>query len=487
MIKKQDLRFGVPAAERDHDLLECFIVNDSYNNVLNGVKTVLLGNRGSGKSAIFKKVAYEKRTKGELVIELTPENYSYEMLQQSLKRESEGAWAKKGAFCSAWKFLIYVLSMKRLTADRGGYKKGDAAVIYKYLREKHANIEKHPIDTLISYIQRIEGIKVGKYEGSIKTNELHSLYKLEEIEPLMDALNRITERKKVTVLVDELDSGWDNSDDAKAFISGLFQAAISINSKHQNLKVLISLRKELYENIPDLYEDAQKVRDVIQNIDWNEEDLQRLICKRIIASSGNWNGKDELDAWHEVFVDELAYRKTRSVNYLMDRTLYRPREIIQFCNDIKDNNLNSDTFPWDYHSILGAEFEYSKSRTEDIASEYKYQYPGLKSIFETFRGRTSNIERPDLEFHCLEISLNEKDVSEEAKKWVLGIDYNVLIKILWEVGFLKVYQVGRTKGNARAGSQYLGAYQIGSVSTETITRFQIHQLFRSFLNIKENR
>lgn len=487
MINKSNLRFGVPAAERDNDLINCFIKNDSYNNVYNGIKTVILGNRGTGKSAIFKKLASEKRANGEIVIELTPENYSYEMLQQTLKRESDGAWAKKGAFCSAWKYLIYVLAMKKLCENKGSLKKGDEQELYSYLRANHANIEKHPIDALISYIQRIEGIKVCDYEASVKSKELHSLYKLEEIERLLKPLERITKTKNITFLVDELDSGWDNSEDAKAFISGLFQAAMSINGKHQHIKVLISLRKELYENIPDLYEDVQKYRDIIQYVEWDEEKLQRLICKRIIGSVEGLSESDELVAWNSVFVEELSYRKTKSVNYLLDRTLYRPREIIQFCNDIKEKNMDTTTFPWDYNSILNAEFDYSKSRAEDICSEYKYQYPGLISVLETFRGRQSNIERQELEFHCLQLSLGEINVNSEAKKWVIETDYNALIKILWEVCFLKAYMVGGVKGNARSGSQYLGAYQIGAVSTETIGRFQFHQLFRSFLNIKENR
>jgi hypothetical protein len=39
---------------------------------------------------------------------------------------------------------------------------------------------------------------------------------------------------------------------------------VSINSSESNVRVFVSLRKELYDNIPALYEDAQKVRDIIE-------------------------------------------------------------------------------------------------------------------------------------------------------------------------------------------------------------------------------
>ena len=42
-------------------------------------------------------------------------------------------------------------------------------------------------------------------------------------------IKKMCGQKKVVVLVDELDRGWDNSEDAKAFVAGLVQAAMSLN------------------------------------------------------------------------------------------------------------------------------------------------------------------------------------------------------------------------------------------------------------------
>jgi hypothetical protein len=64
-------------------------------------------------------------------------------------------------------------------------------------------------------------------------------------------------------------------------VSGLFQACVSINEVHPNLRVYVSLRQELYDAIPDLYEDAQKYRDLLETISWTEDSLLQLIAKRI--------------------------------------------------------------------------------------------------------------------------------------------------------------------------------------------------------------
>jgi hypothetical protein len=85
-------------------------------------------------------LADRARKGNSLVLELNPENYSYEMLCNALRTEKEGAWAKHGAFASAWKYLIYVLVMKQLTEQGARLKTGAAARIYNYLRDTHGGV-----------------------------------------------------------------------------------------------------------------------------------------------------------------------------------------------------------------------------------------------------------------------------------------------------------------------------------------------------------
>jgi hypothetical protein len=125
----------------------------------------------------------------------------------------------------------------------------------------------------------MEGIKVGPYEASVRARELEKLYKLEEIHHLLPALRDVAAGRRMIVLVDELDRSWDASEDARAFVAGLFQARISVDSLHPNLRVYMSLRQELYEGIPELYDDAQKYRDLIETIRWSSGSLLTLIAR----------------------------------------------------------------------------------------------------------------------------------------------------------------------------------------------------------------
>jgi len=294
------------------------------------------------------------------------------------------------------------------------------------------------------------------------------------------------EKKNVIVLIDELDKGWDSSEDAKAFVSGLFQAAMSINDDAKNIRVFISLRRELYDSIPTLYEDAQKYRDIIENLDWNEDLLLDLVARRIRYSVKELVKCSDKETWNSIFSETIDYRQAKSFNYIVDRTLYRPREIIQFCTDIIESKKGLDSYPLNYDSIVRSEQTYSKARSNDIASEYRFQWPGLLSIFEAFRGGLYTLSRNELELKCLSISTGDIRIDQSAS-WAIGQDLDFIIDALWKVGFLKAQTIGGIKSVTRSGSKYLGSYQISNINLKNINRFQIHPMFRTYLGLKESR
>lgn len=239
------LSFGAPAAERDihQGLKEYFFESESYRRLRDGSKIVILGNRGSGKSAIFKMLAEFRKAKGHLVLELAPEDYSYEILTQSLVKEHEGSWVKQGAYAAAWKYLLFLMVMKQIHEEDSASIKRNCPKLFKYLRDRFSNVTLSRLDTLISYLKRIEGVKIGSYEAMLKTTELQKLYRLEELHDMLPELKIACEKHPVTIFVDELDRGWDSSEDAKAFVAGLFQAALSVNQLTPSLQLYISLRR----------------------------------------------------------------------------------------------------------------------------------------------------------------------------------------------------------------------------------------------------
>jgi len=175
---------------------------------------------------------------------------------------------------------------------------------------------------------------------------------------------------------------------------------------------------------------------------------------------------------------------------MVDRTLYRPREIIQLCNDITEKSrgqLFEGTLPFDYKQIAEAEYIYSEGRLKDICLEYRFQYPGLQSVMETFRGKSYNFTRDELEVHILQILVGDIRISDDARSWCEVLEPENLIDIFWHIGFVAAQAVGGLKARRRSGSSYLGSHQISSLNLQNIHRFHIHPMFRLYLGLKESK
>ncbi|HUK70030.1 MAG TPA: hypothetical protein VLW50_14970 [Streptosporangiaceae bacterium] len=487
------LEFGAPAAERDigRGLEKYFVESAAYERVRSGAKTIVLGNRGSGKSAIFKVLASRERAAGSHVIELAPEDYSYELLGSTSAVAGSGSWAKHGAYAAAWKYLIYVLIMKEVSAKGG---RGASSAIYKYVRDNHADGQLGKLALLVSYLKRLEGIKVGvgPLKASLKARELDKLYKLEEINHLLPHLNQVLARQRVVVLVDELDRGWDSSESAKAFVSGLFQACVSVNEMNDNLRVYVSLRRELYDDIPALYEDAQKYRDLLETISWTEESLLKLIAKRIRhCAQENGHNHQAIDqtgdsaCWNAVFGTPPGHPANNSFRYMVGRTLHRPREIIQFCTETVEHARERGAgLPLPYAAIGWTERAYSAERAKDIAAEYRYQYPGLLGVFDAFRGQAEILSRDDIELLCLELATGETP-TRGTSSWLPDREPGDLIEIFWHIGFLTAQPAGGNRVKLGDRAPFLGMHQVQHLNLAAVQRFQVHPMFRTYLGSRQ--
>ncbi|NET39470.1 MAG: hypothetical protein F6K19_47150 [Cyanothece sp. SIO1E1] len=417
-----------------------------------------------------------------MVLELSPEEYSYELLSQYLKSEGEGSWGKQSAYSVAWQYLIYNLIFQKVVENKRGLAVGSAKDIYIYVRENFDTRELNPIGILVSYLKKLERVKLDSQEGLIRAKELQSLYSLEEIKKLIPSLRRVLSKVRMKVLIDELDKGWDNSEDAKYFVAGLFQATQKINLISPNLKVYVSIRQELFDNIPQIYEDAQKIREDVEVIRWGKSELLALIGLRITHSFPETSDLSAVRRWNTVFVGNLASQNEPSIDYIINRTQLRPRELLQFCKLCVEYQSNHQKI--NDVAVKSAEILYSEQRTKDLASEYRFQYPNLLDFLEVFRGRQCAFSKDDLDYLLLSIACGELDV-EKAAEWAVDMDYLELKKILWQIGFLKAWIPGGTNGNSGAKGAYLGHYEIPTINLENVQKFRVHPAFATFLNLQD--
>jgi hypothetical protein len=166
---------------------------------------------------------------------------------------------------------------------------------------------------------------------------------------------------------------------------------------------------------------------------------------------------------------------------MIDRTLYRPREIIQFCTLALECARDSHaTVPLHHAAVREAEYPHSRERARDIAAEYRFQYPGLLSILEAFRGKDSIFSRDDIELLCLELITRELP-TRGTDGWLDECTPESLVEILWNVGLLRAETRQDTRHRQVRAASFLGPHQASQQTVAAAQRFQIHPMFWAYL------
>jgi hypothetical protein len=98
------ITFGSDVAERDEHLLDYFISTTAFRHTKNRERSVIIGAKGSGKTAILRALASESP---KTSITITPEVFATSMLKQFVD-ESGSVWDEDEAFVSTWIFTILV-------------------------------------------------------------------------------------------------------------------------------------------------------------------------------------------------------------------------------------------------------------------------------------------------------------------------------------------------------------------------------------------
>lgn len=477
---RDSVQFGMPAAEREAKALEHYFVEGrAFERLHSGPRRILVGNRGSGKSALFGMLAKRDSVAGNIAVSLAPQDYSYQMLRQISASRVDGNWAKSAAYAAAWKYLILTLALRRVARipsqkQRPGK---DEKTLQKFVNESRRSANQEPLDVLLTYLQRFEDVRQASSNSAQRTSELARLYELEELADLVPLLGTTPGGKSVHVYVDELDLGYDGSEEAKAFVAGLFQACIWLNKLDVKLRVYIAIRQELFNNVPGLKTDAQKYRDMYEYISWDADALFTLITRRIRHYfPGVTETADRTDVWHSAFTDQSSFR------FMLDRSLYRPRELIIYCTEALEHARQYNlAIPMSPRTVEAVEARVSKDRFDDIIAEYEFQYEGLGIVLKSFSAGPSEFERERVLDKLMEISIGDAIPAERLPSWASAVDPAELLTILWRIGFLSIATSSRTRGT---GAWRQGSPDDPSVDIDTAQRLSISPMFYKALRIR---
>jgi energy-coupling factor transporter ATP-binding protein EcfA2 len=391
-------------------LKEVFLKTSFYHRVKAGQKFLVTGRKGSGKSAICLSLQTALEAEGKTTIFATSKLLSMPKIQQ-IKGTSIN---DQDRFETSWRYVFLVkISIELLkNIDSRDYDfdflelNADERQKLKEVRSflvQNNEINKNFGQKLASFVNVFSKFSAklpGGVEAGVETRQIDITYDLstmiDRLEICVIGLSAKINDFDLTILVDEIDDIWDLTEESRPLIIGLLNAIRKLNSSFaSNIVILAFLRSDIWDALS--FSDKDKFRSEDERISWSNEDLKKLIAARAKMSAKLTEVRlDEVDRiWEIIF--ESHVNKQDSFGYIVDRTLKRPREIIQFCNLALSIAQDNSRMQIQQEDIKAAESRYSTWKLDDLVNEFKVQYPFLKDFLVIFQGFEETFSKHEID------------------------------------------------------------------------------------------
>lgn len=469
------IAWGDDSAEKDAYLLDYFVSSDSFRRLAERLKNIVIGRKGSGKSALLKKLEQVFQDESETyVIKVSPNYHSIKAVLND-KDLSENGFGIEIFFQHTWLRQIYLDILCFIGhKGKGRFSQGSLEFARK-IAEQQNRTSKDLVENIADILGRIK-VKAGELGefGLQLEKELRNVSEVDALEH--HTLTLCNAGAKFVILIDDLDLGWDNSETANNMLLGLLSAANYLSSQSNNIHPVIFLREDVYSILMGKTQHSDKYRN-IERLRWNKEDLVEILKARINFNRTRDGLEPITDAFHSVFPQTIGTANTD--NWIVDRTLSRPRELIQLARYYTES-VNGEQPS--VQALKDSESDYSNWKLDDLCAEYSNQYPGLVSVFSYWKTKffrqKYHLKKSEVEDLLLNI-LAEVTINED---WFNSLtdntDIDSLLKILYEIGFLGDFVLGG-QGGSKTYYAYEGRHE------PLFEEVQIHPCFRRAVNTVE--
>jgi hypothetical protein len=378
-----DLDFGGIDAESDTGLADYFVTTPYVEAALKGRRTIFLGRKGSGKSALFRQVPIlvNQSTQPErVVLSLTPDQYAW----SALRDYREQGIMEEQAHTNAWKHTLAVeISSALLNPDLSLTQPARDSLkpVTKFLGDNYGTITPDLAQTARSILKGLNSFNVSAFGigvGLGRANDGKQPINPAIASQIMDLCTPALNELGMILAIDRLDDSWDGTPESTSLMIGLLKAAKDLNDQFresessEGLRIITFMRSDIYDSLR--FDDKDKHRSLEQAITWTLELLKKMVKLRLP------NGLETDD----LFESGEMRGRISPFNYLVKRTFLRPREVLQFLDEcIRIAGHNAAVITKD--NIVSAEEKYSAWKVSDLKQEYLKAFPDFERLIECFR------------------------------------------------------------------------------------------------------
>jgi len=523
---------GAADAEEDKLYLQQCFVETGHDKILrdcSNPRRIILGRTGSGKTALLQRLAEtEHRT-----IEIRPESLALSYISNStiLTFVSDLGVKLDIFFKLLWRHVFTVELLKRhfeIRTEEGKQsflerirnlfrdKKHQKALEYletwgksfweetEYrIKELTSNLEENIRDSLgaklapLSFntesIQRLS--ETQKQEVIQRAQHVVNQVQIRQLSDIIDLLDEVLNdpQKRYYLTIDRLDEDWIEDRLRYRLIRALIETVRDFR-KVRHAKLIIAIRYDLLDRVIKLTRDEgfqeEKYESLFLPIDWTKDHLVTALDNRI-----NFLVKQRYTKRKVAYSDLLPEKigKERTIDYILDRTLMRPRDVIVFFNECI--SLATDKPNINRTMIREAEGQYSRNRLRALADEWHADYPNFIDFAMLLKGvkphfKISALPISTCEDFCLDFTIRgvtEKDSLSTMAAQVA--DALLDVKDFRKHLFLVFHRIGLVGLKLDAFDKVIwitaGRASVSSAEVADNTRVYVHPAFWRVMGVSD--
>ncbi|HUW97184.1 MAG TPA: hypothetical protein VMW58_15490 [Anaerolineae bacterium] len=438
LVRLRDLDLGPLAAEKDFDLPKYFIQTPYYTRAQRGDRTLFVGRRGSGKTAMFIALANDLASPNSVVAQIAPRNYELLRLEGFLAEGfSTAHW--RFVYGSIWRNVLLgeiVRSVIDYQERHADLPVTDALEhLMRFHRENQDLLNLSFMDRLTLAIEDLQRLtpRTGTGENQKQVEATLKSIRFQQVEPIV---KQFVGERKVYVLIDHLDESWStDNEETCLLLAALIHEADRLNTyMTPGLRIVVFLRSDIFDVVKLRDSEIDKRSKV--TMQWTRPLLKEMIATRIASAKAldiADRGVDE--TWCDVFCAKVGDKDT--ADYILDRTLLRPRDVLQFCNRCLEQGQNERHDYVHEDDILAAELSYSEDFILDLFREYHISHPDLIEVLWLFTGFPEEVEEARIA-QLLQAAQADPRSVKTAATWLADYTPDRLIGFLYDIGFLCV-------------------------------------------------
>lgn len=459
-------RFGAVDADNDELLLKSFEDHPAYLSLLDHQNFLVVGRKGAGKTAIFKKL---------LTIH-DPSFFTFGHTFSDYPWHHHALQARVGIpdfdrYTHSWKYLILVTLSKVLLNQDQSIPFDEGSM------EASGKLEQFVIDTYGSRDPDVTQVFTPtkrlhlrpNFEldlGLLKAGVSPESVPMEDLPTVVPEVNQnlqawllacLNPEHQYFIAFDQLDLGFDPDDgEYRDRLIGLLLAARDLNLAirehgHRGL-IAVFLRDDIFDGLH--FEDKNKLTEnFVSMIEWDTDrspaTLKELMEKRFTAVLGE---EGQLVAWEAVFDEEseMPGHQTK-YQHLLDRTYLRPRDMIKFTNVVLEKYkvriaAGAEATRFENADLHAARDEYSEYLRAELDDEIHKHVPDAEAWLDLLTGMGAWQFEPAV---FVEHALQRELATSEA-------DAMVAMDRLFQFSIVGFYRPG---GRGFGGSEYVFRYR----------------------------